>query len=425
MSYSHKHVKKVLERIEKVKSIEAYAQQIAPLSPEEIEKLDRKHFNISATTEGLEARLNYLDEQGVTVDKLTNHPDLETPESLKGNIENFIGMAQIPVGLAGPLLVKGSEAQGDFLVPLATTEGALIASYNRGMKACRLSGGITSVCLIEGVQRSPFFKFDNLGTIGLFIKWVYERMDKFVEIVSDASRFAQLNDLKANIEGNSVILTFEYLTGDAAGQNMVTICTDKICKYILANFEVKPVEWYIEGNYSGDKKATTLSFVNVRGKKVTSEITIPRNIVEKVLRTTPEKIANYWQSSTLGVIQSGAIGAQGHVANGLTALFIACGQDVACISESSIGLTRMETTVEGNLYVSVTLPSLIVGTVGGGTGLATQKECLEMLGCSGIDKARKFAEICCAVALAGEISIASAMSADHFTNAHQKLGRKK
>ncbi|EAY24089.1 hydroxymethylglutaryl-CoA reductase [Microscilla marina] len=424
MSYSHKHVKKVLEQIEKVKSIEAYTQQIAPLTQEEIDKLDRKSFNGSATTEGLEARLSFLAEQGVSVDRLTSHSGLESPESLKGNIENFIGMAQVPVGLAGPLLVKGSEAQGDFFVPLATTEGALIASYNRGMKACRLSGGITSVCLIEGVQRSPFFKFDNLGTVGLFIKWVYQRMDKFTEIVESTSRFAKLNDLKANIEGNSVILTFEYLTGDAAGQNMVTICTDKICKYILANFDITPLEWYIEGNYSGDKKATTLSFVNVRGKKVTAEIVIPRFVVDKVLKTTPEKIAQYWQSSTLGVIQSGAIGAQGHVANGLTALFIACGQDVACISESSIGLTRMETNTDGDLYVSVTLPSLIVGTVGGGTSLATQKECLEMLGCAGANKAKKFAEICCAVALAGEISIASAMSADHFTNAHQKLGRK-
>ena len=173
------------------------------------------------------------------------------------------------------------------------------------------------------------------------------------------------------------------------------------------------------------KKATSLSFAHVRGKKVTSEIVLPREIVERVLKTTPEKISKYWQSSTLAVIQSGSIGAQGHVANGLTALFIACGQDVACISESSIGLTRMETNSDGDLYVSVTLPSLIIGTIGGGTILPTQKECLEMLGCSGAGKARKFSEICCAVALAGEISIASAMSADQFTNAHQKFGRKK
>jgi hydroxymethylglutaryl-CoA reductase (NADPH) len=206
---------------------------------------------------------------------------------------------------------------------------------------------------------------------------------------------------------------------------MVTICTDQICRFILSDFSIAPVEWYIESNYSGDKKATSLSFSRARGKKVTSEIVLPRKIIEAVLRTSPEKICKYWLSSTLAVIQSGAIGAQGHVANGLTALFIACGQDVACISESSIGLTRMETNSNGDLYVSVTLPSLIVGTVGGGTALPTQNECLEMLDCRGNGKARKFAEICGAVALAGEISIASAMSVDHFTKSHQKLGRRK
>ena len=163
----------------------------------------------------------------------------------------------------------------------------------------------------------------------------------------------------------------------------------------------------------------------MRGKKVTSEIVIPKEICESTLKTTPEFIADYWQSSTLAAIQSGSIGAQGHIANGLTALFLACGQDVACISESSIGLTRMQVNKNGDLYVSVTLPSLIVGTVGGGTGLPTQKECLEMLGCTGLGSARKFAEICSATALTGELSIASAMSVNHFTSAHQNLGRAK
>ncbi len=292
------------------------------------------------------------------------------------------------------------------------------------MKACRLSGGITSVCLVEGVQRSPFFKFNTLAEVGVFIKWIHENSQKFKKIVSETSQFAQLNEVNSNIEGNNVILTFEFNTGDAAGQNMVTICTDRICQFILNEAAVKPLQWYIESNYSGDKKATALSFSNVRGKKVSAEIVLPRKIVEGVLKTTPEKVEKYWIASTLAVVQSGAIGAQGHVANGLTALFIACGQDVACISESSVGVTRMETNANGDLYVSVTLPSLIVGTIGGGTNLPTQRECLEMLDCYGAGKSRKFAEICCAVALSGELSIAAAMSANHFTSAHEKLGRK-
>lgn len=350
--------------------------------------------------------------------------EVSSDNNFKGNIENFIGMAQIPIGVAGPIIVNGSKSNGEYSIPLATTEGALVASYSRGMKACNLSGGITSYCLRDVIQRSPFFKFDTMDRAQHFTVWVETQMYKFVEIVSRTSRFAKLLKVSSNLEGNSVILTFDYTSGDAAGQNMVTICTHQICHFILENYDQKPSEWYIESNYSGDKKATALSFSNGRGKKVSAEVTLDKEIVKEVLKSTPKGIVEYWKSSTLAVVQSGAIGAQGHVANALTALFIACGQDVACIAESSTGITRMELTSEGDLYVAVTLPSLVVGTVGGGTGLPTQKECLEMMHCFGEGKAIKFAEICCAVALAGEISIAAAMSADHFAQAHKSLGRK-
>jgi len=425
MAKSETHITDAIQELEKKQSIESIAKQIAPLSKAEIEVLDHSGFSTDAGNEGYIERIDFLKSQKHSLNHITGEESLEDFAALKGNIENFIGMAQIPVGLAGPLYINGKDAKGDFFIPLATTEGALVASYSRGMKACRLSGGITSVCFVEGVQRSPFFKFDTIGTAGIFIKWIYQHIEEFKKIVSETSRFAVLNEVNSNIEGNSVILIFEFLTGDAAGQNMVTICTDRICNYIRNHFPVQPSEYYIESNYSGDKKATALSFSNVRGKKVTAEVVLPKEIVRDVLKTTPEKIQQYWISSTLAVIQSGAIGAQGHVANGLTALFIACGQDVACISESSVGITRMETNENGDLYVSLTLPSLIVGTIGGGTNLPTQRECLELLDCHGIGKARKFSEICCAVALAGELSIAAAMSVDHFTSAHEKLGRKK
>jgi hydroxymethylglutaryl-CoA reductase (NADPH) len=333
-------------------------------------------------------------------------------------------MTQVPTGIIGPLLVHGTSAKGDFYLPLATTEGALVASYNRGAKATKLSGGVTSVCLIEGVQRSPLFRFENIVEVGKFVFWALEQQKQFVELVQASSNFAQLEDIKTNIEGNEVILTFEYTTGDAAGQNMVTICTNKICEYILRESPIKPARWFIESNYSGDKKATALSFSNVRGKKVTTEVNVPRQIVQDVLKSTPELMVEYWKSSTLAVIQSGAIGAQGHVANGLAALFLSCGQDVACISEAATGITRMQMNDSGGLYCAVTLPNLIVGTIGGGTGLGTQKECLKMIGCYGKGTSKKFAEICGALALAGELSIAAAMSAGHFTQAHQELGRK-
>tara|TARA_B100000508_G_C11465466_1_gene281739 strand:+ start:5223 stop:6575 length:1353 start_codon:yes stop_codon:yes gene_type:complete len=425
MSHDHKRVQKIIDRIESQISPEEFVEQIAPRSAEEVKELEDYAYPMGYSKENQNQRIDFLNQNNIRINHLSNPTEIDQVESLKGNIENFIGMAQIPVGLAGPILINGTNAVGDFFVPLATSEGALVASYNRGMKACRLSGGISAMCTAESVQRSPFFKFDSMGIMGLFVKWVHEHLDNFKNVVSESSNYAQLNEMRTNVEGNSVILTFDYFTGDASGQNMVTICTDNVCKYILDNFPHKPIEWYIESNYSGDKKATSLSFSSSRGKKVTSEIVLLKDVVNHVLKTTPKAIADYWQSSTLGVVQSGAIGAQGHVANGLAALFIACGQDVACVSESSVGITRMEVTAQGDLYVALTLPSLIVGTIGGGTKLPTQNECLKMMDCAGVGKAKKFAEICCAVALSGEISIAAAMSAGHFTRAHESLGRNK
>jgi hydroxymethylglutaryl-CoA reductase (NADPH) len=425
MASSREKAEKALKFIDSIRGIESLAEKLRNKA-DNIPPRDSFPTEDMASPEGKEKRLAYLETTtGTKPDLLSGKKQFSAFNELAGNIENFIGMTLVPTGVIGPLSVVGTAADGDYYIPLATSEGALVASYHRGAKATRLSGGITSVCLIEGVQRSPVFTFPDTGRLVQFLGWAYTQMEKADELIGAHSRHAKLQDVRSNIEGNHLILTFEYHTGDAAGQNMVTICTNAICQYLVANSPVKPTSWYIEGNYSGDKKATSLSFTTVRGKKVTSECVIPRLIVEKVLKTTPESMADYWQASTIGVIQSGAIGAQGHVANGLAALFLATGQDVACIAEAAIGITRMQLTDKGDLYTSVTLPNLIVGTVGGGTSLPTQKECLEMMDCYGTGKARKFAEICGAVALAGEISIAAALSAGHFSDAHEKFGRKK
>jgi hydroxymethylglutaryl-CoA reductase (NADPH) len=344
--------------------------------------------------------------------------------NIVGNIENYIGMAQIPIGIMGPLKVKGIYANASYYIPLATTEGALVASYHRGAKACTLSGGVSSIFLGEGVQRCPLMLFNTVSEAGVFAMWMIQQIKKFKTLVSKYSSHAVLQEVEAMIQGNQVILTFDFSTGDASGQNMVTICTQAICEYIVTNSPVSIKKWYIEGNYSGDKKANSVSFARVRGRKVTAEVSIPEDVVKSVLKTTPYEISEYWKASTVAVLQTGSLGAQGHFANGLTAMFIACGQDVACVSEAAVGITRMEVAKNGNLYASVTLPNLIVGSVGGGTNLPTQKECLELMDCHGTGKANKFAEICAAVVLSGEISIAAAMSAGHFTSAHQDLGRR-
>ncbi|MDD4457033.1 MAG: hydroxymethylglutaryl-CoA reductase [Syntrophotalea acetylenica] len=371
-----------------------------------------------------ETRLRILEGQGIRFEYLTGRKRVEDPGVFQSHIENYIGIAQLPVGAIGPLRINGVHAHGDFYVPLATSEGALIASYNRGAKIASLSGGVRAFCLTERVSRAPGFLFADLIQAGEFIVWVIRHFENLREEAQKTTTHGHLEDMKVTLEGNHVFLHFEYTTGDAAGQNMVTIATEAACRFIVAKCPVKPKLWFVESNMSGDKKATALSFLSVRGKKVIAETVIPRNLIKRMLHTTPEMMMEYWKMSFVGGVQTGSIGVQGHYANGLAAMFIACGQDAACVAEASVGLTRLDLDDNGDLYISVSLPNLIVGTIGGGTGLPTQKECLAMLGCTESGSARKFAEICAAVALAGEISIMGALSSGQFTQAHIKYGRK-
>lgn len=345
------------------------------------------------------------------------------PEVFARNIEQVIGTIKIPVGLAGPVRVNGLFAQGDYLIPLATTEAALVASYSRGMHCLSQAGGCTALLLMEGVSRAPGFVFTALAEAGLFAAWVLQHLEAIREAAEGTTRHGKLTDLRVTIEGNHVYLIFDYTTGDAAGQNMVTIATDAACSWIMAHSPLRPVAHYIEANLSGDKKASAQSFLGVRGKKVSAECVVPAAVVSKLLHTTPEAMTNYWRMSAMGGVLSGTVGVQGHFANGLAALFLATGQDAACVAEAAVGMTRFEVTAEGALYATVTLPNLIVGTVGGGTGLPTQRACLEIMGLAGTGHARAYAEVCAAVCLAGELSIIGALSAGHFTRAHQRLAR--
>ncbi len=355
---------------------------------------------------------------------LTGKPGNYDGDLYKGNIENFIGLLQVPVGIVGPLRINGVYANGDFQVPLATTEGALVASYNRGAKVIGLSGGATVICTSDAISRTPGFVFHNILESSRFIAWCTEHVDRFKEIAGQATQHGRLQDVQPTHEGNYAFLHFHYHTGDAAGQNMVTIATDLVCQYIRTHCPIQPRRWYIDGNMSGDKKATAMSHLLGRGKKVLAEVTIPRKLVQRTLHVDPQDIVDYSVMAMYGGIQSGSIGVNGHFANALAALYLACGQDVACVAESAVGTSRAEVTAEGDLYVCISMPNIVVGTVGGGTHLPTQRECLELMDCYGKDKAKKLAEICAATALAGEISIAAAMAAGHFTQAHQRYGRK-
>jgi hydroxymethylglutaryl-CoA reductase (NADPH) len=339
------------------------------------------------------------------------------------NIENFIGTARVPLGLAGPLRVNGLFAKGDYYLPLATTEAALVASYHRG--ACLLShvGGCTAMLLAEGISRSPGFAFGSAREAGLFVAWIVEHLEDIRSAAEATSRHGRLSDARIAVEGNHVYLILEFETGDASGQNMATIASEAACAFIAERSPVQPEYFFVEANMSGDKKASAQSFLGVRGKKVTAEAVIPAEIVEQFLHTSPRRMADYWRMSAMGGVLSGTIGVQGHYANGLAALYIACGQDAACIAESAVGVTRFEAREDGALYAAVTLPNLMVGTVGGGTGLPTQRACLEIMGLHGEGKARALAEVACGAALAGELSIIGALAAGEFTKAHRKLAR--
>lgn len=420
MSITQNKLNRVVERIIEDQAIE----RVENFDVSKTKAIKSISFKDPYTKEGQNNRLQFIHQnRGIETPYLSGAKQLEDNTLLKGNIENYIGMSQVPTGVFGPLVMNGANASGAYYVPMATSEGALVASYARGAKACKESGAILSSCLMEGVQRCPAFKFDSLLDVGKFVVWVMDHKEQFESITRKTSNYAQLNEMSLNIEGNVVIVTFEFTTGDASGQNMVTICTEMICRYIVENAPYKPRVWFVESNLSGDKKATSASFSSVRGKNVTAEITLKREIVEGVLKTTPELMREYWQTSFMGGVKCGSIGSQGHFANGLAALFIACGQDAACVSEASVGITRMELDQNKDLYCAVTLPNLIVGTIGGGTSLPTQKECLEILDCYGKGNAQKFAEICAGVCLSGEISIIAALSAGHFTEAHKSLGR--
>lgn len=372
------------------------------------------------SADGTARRREFLTARGFDLAALPEAGDA----AAKLTIENFIGFTPLPVGIIGPLRVNGLHAHGDYYIPLATTEGALVASYHRGAGVISRAGGAAALCLTESISRAPCFVFPTAAAACAFLAYALRRYPELPAIVAAQSRHCRLTEMKSALAGRELHLLFEYSTGDAAGQNMATLATDAVCRALVAEAAPAPLRWYLEANLSGDKKATALSFMTARGKRVIAEAVIPAALAKRYLRATPAALVDYWQASVVGGIQSGAIGAQGHIANALAALFIACGQDAASVAEAAVGLTRFD--LDGrDLYAAVTLPNLTVGTVGGGTGLPAARACLALLGCTGEGGARAFAEICAAVALAGELSLMAALTAGDFAGAHARYGRKR
>lgn len=355
-------------------------------------------------------------------DALADPQTMADPDQFSANIENFIGTVKMPVGVIGPLRINGLNAHGDYHVPMATTEAALVASYARGAYAATRAGGISAALLYEGVIRTPAFVFDSLADAGIFVEWVVREVDALKVAAEGTTDHGRLVSLEPVVDNNVVFLVCRYTTGDAAGQNMVTIATNALCEDIAARCPVAMNAWYIEGNFSGDKKASFLGLVTGRGRKVSASVTLPAEVIEKTLGTSVEAMLEYGQVANLGSHLSGQIGAQAHFANGLAALYIATGQDAACVAESAVGVTRMEPRGD-DLFCSVTMPNILVGSVGGGTSLPSQSAGLNILGLKGPGKAAALAEVAAAISLCGEISIVAAIAAGDFARAHESLAR--
>ena len=346
------------------------------------------------------------------------------PHILQGNIEHFTGVAQIPLGFAGPLKIDGEHAQGEFIIPMATTEGTLVASYNRGMKVLNACGGAKCTIVYDAMQRAPVFVFEDARGAREFVRWVRENFDEIAshaEATTSVGKLKYIDDYQAN---KFAYLRFNYSTGDAAGQNMVGRATFAACSWILDHYnEHRIAHFYLESNLATDKKASQVNIMHTRGKRVTAEAILKREVLTQYMRVEPESLAYHSQVANVGAILSGANNNGAHSANAITAIFIATGQDVANVSESSAGIMYTELTPKGDLYISITIPSLIVATYGGGVGLATQKECLDIMGCVGRGKVNKFAEIVAGAVLAGEISLASAISSSDWVSSHEQYGR--
>lgn len=344
------------------------------------------------------------------------------PYKTQGNIENYTGVAQVPIGFAGPLQINGEHAQGEFVIPMATTEGTLVASYNRGMKVVNLCGGVKTSVIGDAMQRAPVFVFDDARLGRDFVKWTEQNFDKIREEAEATSKVAKLKYIDPYQSNKFVYIRFNFTTGDAAGQNMVGRATFAACSWIIDNFPgIK--HFYLESNFATDKKASQINIMRTRGKRVTAEALIKRDVLIQHMRVEPESLAYHYGVANIGAILSGANNNGAHSANAITAIFIATGQDVANVSESSAGIVYAELTPDKDLYFSITIPSLIVATYGGGTGLPTQRECLEILGCYGAGKVQKFAEIVAGTALAGEISLAAAISSSDWVSSHEQYGR--
>lgn len=345
---------------------------------------------------------------------------------VKKNCENMIGTIQVPVGVAGPITIHGEYAEGSYYLPLATTEGALIASVNRGCSLISAAGGAEVRILKDGMTRAPVFAADSIIHAKTICDWVMNHQDEIRAEAEATTRFGKLTSIDVTTGGTSVFVRMAFFTGDAMGMNMVTIASAKAADLISQKTGARLIA--LSGNWCTDKKPASINAVMGRGKTVSAGILLSKDLIERVLKTTASSLLEVnARKNLVGSARAGSLGFNAHAANIIAAMFIACGQDPAHVVEGSLCITTVDSAPDG-VYVSVTLPALPVGTVGGGTGIDTQAESLRMLDVLGSgtppgSNAKKLAEIIASGVLAGELSLLGALAAQHLARAHSTLGR--
>ena len=342
------------------------------------------------------------------------------PELMRGNIENPIGVAQVPLGVAGPVLVHGQFARGIYYVPMATSEGALIRSYERGMVALTRGGGVQTAVLADENQTAPAFRFRDIESAERFCRWLPGQLAAMQSVTAATTRHGHLKNVVCHQAGRQVIANLGFSTGDAQGMNMIVQATDGICRWVS---EIYPdVSYFLFSGMCSEKRASGFVLTRGKGKRVTAGCLLTHEVMRLYLHVTADQLFRVWQCTMMGHVQAGAIGCNAHAANGLAAIFIATGQDVACVVSSACVLTCFEPHEDG-LYVTTTLPALSVATMGGGTGLPCQQEALAIMDCQGTGNAPKLAEIIAAAILGGEISMGAAIASGEFVKAHEEYGR--
>jgi hydroxymethylglutaryl-CoA reductase (NADPH) len=342
------------------------------------------------------------------------------------NIENMLGAAQVPMGVVGPLRVDGGAIDGAMYLPLATTEGALVASVNRGCAAIRAADGATARVLKNAMTRAPVFRVADIDEAGEVAAWVRANVEELAAAAESTTGHGELRDVTPYVVGDSVFLRFAYDTKDAMGMNMATIATEAACEVVETETPADLVA--LSGNLCSDKKPAAVNSVEGRGRTVAADVEIPRETVESYFKTTPEAIVEAnTRKNLVGSAKAGSLGFNAHAANTVAAAFLATGQDMAQVVEGANAITTAEVRDDA-LYASITLASLEVGTVGGGTKLPTQAESLDVVGVRGGgdpagSNADALAEVIATAALGGELSLLGALASDNLASAHAELGR--